>query len=113
MKDLVPFKYFERNGSSFCPKCGVHVESAGVVRRRLCRGGFRRLWTCPRQEHFHRGCDSCKGRWLEATYECTSGESMITLRILMGALAVKNPDMTEEQVVSAWRESVVRGIQEA
>jgi hypothetical protein len=111
MDHFVPFKYFEKNEIAYCPKCACPMERPNQIVRKVCSGGF--LKSCPMEEHFHRKCSKCGGKWLEATFEADSAESATTLKHVLASLLRRSPDLSEEKLLTLWREAQIREVNDS
>lgn len=113
MVEMVPFQYFEKSGKCYCPKCAEMIGNSDKVKRKICKGGVKRLWKCSNQEHFHRSCPHCGGEWVEATFESDPGEIRSTVKIILKSFLQSNAEIDEEEILKMWREAQIKHIMDS
>jgi hypothetical protein len=96
----------------FCQKCGMALWPHNDVPRILCHGSWfkrqLRSLDCPKgTDHFHLKCHRCGYQWTEMTRNVTNGDVLEDL-----VRVAKKLDLTEEQLVEAWRTGTVRDVME-
>lgn len=110
----------DKNGYCYCIKCSYNIgDSDEIYRgRKLCSGKkslFRRIELCPSDiSHFHLTCKECGGTWVEAANDegpTDYDEAVAWIKkAYENLMNNSNGEVTEEDLIRIWRETVSKDL---
>ena len=111
----------DHNNSCYCIKCSHFVGDwkNHHDKRKLCSGkkSWGRIELCPHDiSHFHHNCGNCGGTWIEAAKDegpTQHDEAVAWVKKAYESLMNNsNGEITEEDLIRIWRETVSKDLLE-